>query len=292
MEDLMNRNTTTATILVILALGWLAIGKGDGSVESNETREAPRAEQVTIPLNAQEQLIDDARKGLIDLAKNSPTATRLIKTLDTFGVPISSNATRDATLPNTTVWFYVLADENKKTTSSQTIGARFLCTEPPMLVLYGIAKDPLFLGLALAHELVHAEDCLLYGFSGEPMSDELMLYELSAYSRMYNVLNEYTNGRWEETVETVRARHATKALELGGDAHTLILGVNQEESDLIAEIFPGASPQALGILRGQLEVDYLVATSERMRITDRRKVLEQYIYVMRLFYSTKEIEGL
>lgn len=294
-----------ATIVVIAAIVWHDRHQRDSTPEPT-TETIPVAAPPTAVAAAdgslkipddQMAIISAAHASLVEIAKRSKKAAELLAFYDAYGLPairMDDNYMKVATTPTTPIWFLVVANPARIATEDKLahIGAQFSC-HPPAMYLQKIDMSAFMQGILLAHELSHANDCLV---NHEPPSrypdPDWLLGEGNAHQTVYEILSQYSDGKWAELVMASRARREAFAISQGGHPEAMVFSVTPEDEPAITAMFGTLDPVSMGTLDSQLSVDANMANvdvqSDRYKLTGEQRMSHRVEFLQK-FYETSGV---
>ncbi len=216
--------------------------------------------ELSIPKD-QLALLDKARKALVKIAAKSDRAKGLLALYNNHAVPAltDSDQVRIVSIPKVVPYFFVAANPRVETQVSNEGGtfAYFNCTEQPSLLLKNFPTvSETVHGIMLAHELVHAEDCLFGGEGANKQHDDAWLIgELHAHNTVWMLLNDISDGGWNKVV-TGSLRRRMQMMSAGQDnPKAMVFGYSTDDIVSIEKMFGAQDDVAIGALIAQLQVD-------------------------------------
>jgi hypothetical protein len=233
----------------------------------------PHAAALALLPADQSAVITRATDGLDELCTKSSRARELRKLYVDNGVEavlVDHENIQIVSAPDVQYPFLVIGDPrpNISVGTGSFIGAHF-GYDPnfpaPIMELRDIGMTTLGAGIALAHELKHAEERF---FRNEPPSKypepNWIIGEIVAHSAVSTVLNEYTNGGWNKAIDARILRIETFLASQNMDPESAVFGYSPEDAEAIKTLFPGSDNVTIGMFLMQMDVDTNLERVRRM----------------------------
>lgn len=298
-------------IILIVVTTVIGYGRYRDNATPEQTAEtipvAPSPTATTVPTAAassdgslripddQLAIISAAHASLVEIAKKSKKAAELLAFYDAYGLPairVDAERMQYATTPTTPMWFLVIANPAKLAGLEDNlahVAAQFSC-QPPAMILRKIDLTAFLQGILLAHELSHATDCLV---NHEPPSNYpdpvWLLGEGNAHAAVFQVLTEYTGGKWKDLVTASRARREAFAVSQGGHPEAMVFNATPGDQDAVTSMFGELDTVSMGTLLSQLTVDVnmenVSVQSKRYGLTEEQE-LGHRVEFFQKFYET------
>ena len=237
------------------------------------------------------QLIESSRSSLAQLAETSQAAKELLLFFDneaTLAKYIDKETFQVVEDPQSPHFFYVVADTTKPVLGEQRsyVAAEFdigiRC-----LTLYDYQFSGLVQGLFLAHELQHAMDCVLGGEKVSTfISVEWLMGEYHALWTVKEILNQHTEGEWEEIALTSRAKRESLSIALGHDTSFFTFGPAPGDSSRIVALFGNLAPDDYNSLVTQMIIDANMYNVKEIAGADTMLFFNGALDFLETFYST------
>ena len=160
------------------------------------------------------------------------------------------------------------------------------------MMLRGGTTSKLTRGLMLAHEVGHAQDCLLHG---EPetnqIDDNWLVGELNAHAKVMMILNEWTDGGWKKIVAASQERRVAMTVAMGKRPESSLFGQLPEDREMFVAQFGELDDISAGLYFFQLDVDANIKNvNTQMKNYGRpeEEAMAHYIDVIRALYAKYE----
>ncbi len=249
-------------------------------------------------LDGQKAVISKALNGLKLLATKSPRAQELLQFMLEYGAiepTVGDNMVGVVPLPKPD-GFYItgIAQDHQIKADGSYIGARFLGYPTPMMTLQGTEMSDFGAGLALAHELVHAEDRCLHHEGNDNYPDpEWLKGEMNAHRNVAVVLDEYTGGAWSAMINQRVANMEKNLLAQGGSQARVIFIVKASDEDVadVKSVLGELDNFTMGAALSQMDVESNLLHTENfaasIQAPDDEKAFVE-VKVMESFYQSHQ----
>lgn len=206
-------------------------------------------------------IIAKAREALTTIADKSARAKELLAFYDQNAVKakiLSNNTTMVVEPLRTPTWFIVVVDPRVvERWMAVFIYGRFDCGNRVLVLNETTARNEI-LGLLIAHELSHAEDCVIRGEPPnlQPIDPLWFIGERNAYQTVYVILNEMTGGGWKTLVEASQERREAIVTRDGGRPEAFFFGTTERDVSGVEALFNrDLNIEEMDFLLTQLNVD-------------------------------------
>lgn len=250
---------------------------------------------VQPTLTAHERaVLTRAHESLVWLAHQSEVAKSILAFYDLNAVPATRLANGDLLTVDSSralTYFYVwVHPESVSVAHNTAVVAATFDMDTRALSLCDGDFSRISRGLFLAHELPHASDWVTGQEPySEPLSPEWLYGELRAHMVVRIILDQFTDGRWEEIVSLSRDEREQLVLSMGRRPEAFTLNALPNDSVRVAELFDSLSYSDISFLLTQLTVDANVTNVERYAGAGTEQALQGIMEFLGVFYGKYRI---
>lgn len=215
---------------------------------------------VTPWTKAEQALFDNYYNGARLVAQRSSFADSLLAFFDSCAVKVKRLDDERLQSMNTATspyWFFVGPTLEYRTSvdTSYAKGAMFI-PNSRLMALYDNQFGSFVRGLFLLHETTHVYDhVILSEPNALPLSPIWLLGELHAHASVSLILNQYTEGKWNQIVQDCAAEHDSARAEQGADETAIVSGLSVQLEQRIRRLFPGLNHQDQLFMNTQLMIE-------------------------------------
>lgn len=238
-------------------------------------------------------IIDQTVSNLAMLARRSRTAAALLDFYRQNAVRchIRSDGSLVTVEPNRSkVWFSIVAVEQPfhPKASTTLVAAMFMATNRTM-VISPSTHNRICGGIVFAHELVHAQDVLLGGQKISPtMSDPWLLAEWHAFATIRKVLNEYTQGAWQQALNRGDRDRTEVKRKTGRPPDYHLVALTQADISYLTSALGPLTQVDLRTIIIQYTIDVNTAVMRRKAGSDSTLFTNNVLYFLRNLYQLNE----
>lgn len=281
----MKKGTWILISLGILTVVFMLVYK---SQKPSITHEIAPVSEVYMPED-QKQVIERIKNSLGEIAEKSQRAKILYDAFNKYAVParhMDNGGFMVVEQVKKDIGFFIHADPLPRKFEKTSALATFSCHPMPAMELKNYPGSKFTEGILLAHELSHAEDCLMRGEpESRPLSPEWLLGEFNAHRAVAIILSEYTDGKYRKIVEESSTRRAIMLREQGKKPYSFVMGNPPGDAEAIIRVFGKQDNLAMNFLLTQLTVDANITNIVGFFKNDTEAIDKVVLEFMTAFYG-------